>query len=139
MSILIKRYRNRKLYNTVVKRYITLDDVGEIIRGGSEIVVTDTTTGEDITTHILTQVIAGQEMRGQGILSHGLLMELIKARLDTLAMVKQILQGSSDWEGWLNSMGLLTRRDVEKLSIEIDALARAIDTVGQKDKERGRN
>ena len=69
----IKRYQNRKLYNTITKRYITLEDVGKLIRGGSDIVVTDSVSGEDITTHILTQVIMGQEKRGQGILSQGLL------------------------------------------------------------------
>ena len=87
MPIQIKRYPNRKLYNTVTKRYITSDEVGELVRGGSEIVVTDSTSGEDVTAHILIQVIMGQEKRGQGILSHGLLLELIRARRDTLAAV----------------------------------------------------
>lgn len=133
----IKRYRNRKLYNTEIKRYITLEDVGKLIRGGSEIVVTDSVSGEDVTAHILTQVIMGQEKKGQGIFSHGLLMELIKARLDTLAAVKLLLQGSADWDGWLSSIGIPTRQDVEKLSKEIDNLSLAIDVVGQKEKESG--
>ena len=135
MPTQIKRYRNRKLYNTNTKRYITLDDVGELIRGGGEIVVTDSVSGEEVTEHILTQVIMGQEKKGQGILSHDLLMELIKARLDTLAAVKLLLQSSADWEGGLSSIGIATRQDVEKLSKEIDNLSRAIDVVG--DKENG--
>jgi len=137
MPTQIKRYRNRKLYNTETKRYITLADVGKLIRGGGEIVVTDSVSGEEITAHILTQVIMGQEKRGQGIFSHGLLMELIKARLDTLAAVKLLLQSPADWEGWLSSIEIPTRQDVEKLSIEIDNLSRAIDVVGQKEKESG--
>ena len=138
MPTQIKRYPNRKLYNTVTKRYIILDEVGELIRGGSEIMVTDSTSGEDITAHILTQVIMGQEKRGQGILTHGLLIELIKARLDTLAAVKLLLQGSDDWEGWLSSIGIPTRQDIDMLNIEIDNLSRAIDAAEQRDVESGR-
>ena len=138
MPTQIKRYRNRKLYNTVTKRYITLDDVGELIRGGGEIMVTDSTSGEDVTALILTQIIMGQERRGQGIFSHGLLIELIRARLDTLAAVKLLLHGSADWEGWLSSIGIPTRQDVDKLKIEIDNLYRVVDEVGQGNEESGR-
>ena len=137
MPTLIKRYRNRKLYNTITKRYITLDDLGDLIRGGGEILVTDSTSGEDVTAHILTQIIMGQVKRGQGNLSHGLLIELIRARLDTLAAVKLLLHGSADWEGWLSSIGIPTRQDVDKLSNEIDNLSRAIDVVGHTEKESG--
>ena len=138
MPIQIKRYPNRKLYNTVTKRYIILDEVGELARGGSEIVVTDSTSGEDVTAHILIQVIMGQEKRGQGILSHGLLLELIRARRDTLAAVKLLLHSSADWDGWLSSVGIPTRQDIDKLKIEIDNLSRAIDAVGKKDEKSGR-
>ena len=138
MPTLIKRYRNRKLYNTITKRYITLDDLGNLIRGGGEILVTDSTSGEDVTAHILTQIIMGQEKRGQGNLSHGLLIELIRARLDTLAAVKLLLQGAADWEGWLSSIGIPTRQDVDKLKIEIDNLSRVVDEVGQGNEESGR-
>jgi polyhydroxyalkanoate synthesis repressor PhaR len=79
MLIPIKRYQNRKLYNTVTKRYITLVEVGELIRGGMDIVVTDSASGEDITTFILSQVIVGQEKRGERTLSQGLLTGLIRA------------------------------------------------------------
>ena len=53
----IKRYSNRKLYNTAVKKYITLDELANFIRDGEEIVVIDNDSGEDITSITLTQII----------------------------------------------------------------------------------
>lgn len=84
---LIKRYPNRKLYDTEAKRYITLDGIATLIRHGHEVRVVDHATGEDLTAVTLTQVILEQEKRQDGFLPQTVLTGLIRAggeRLSTL-------------------------------------------------------
>ncbi|MBW2233208.1 MAG: polyhydroxyalkanoate synthesis regulator DNA-binding domain-containing protein [Deltaproteobacteria bacterium] len=57
MAILIKRYANRKLYNTDTSRYITLKGIAELLDGGDEVRVIDNETGEDITSVALSQIL----------------------------------------------------------------------------------
>ncbi len=59
----IKRYPNRKLYDTAAKQYVSLDGIAELIRGGADVQVVDYTTGEDLTALILMQVIVEQEKK----------------------------------------------------------------------------
>lgn len=60
----IRKYRNRKLYDTDLKTYITLVDLGEEIRGGKEIRIVDHETQADITAEILTEIIFVEEKKG---------------------------------------------------------------------------
>lgn len=55
--IVIKKYENRRLYDTHSSRYVNLDGVAELVRGGRDIQVVDSKTGEDVTRHVLTQII----------------------------------------------------------------------------------
>ena len=55
--IIIKKYENRRLYDTRNSRYVNLDGVAEMVRGGEDIQVVDSKTGEDVTRHVLTQII----------------------------------------------------------------------------------
>jgi len=55
--VLIKKYGNRRLYDTTASRYVTLDDIGALVREGKEVQVVDARTGEDLTRVILTQII----------------------------------------------------------------------------------
>ena len=64
----IKRYPNRKLYDTESKRYITLDGIARLIRKGEEVQVIDHTTDEDLTAVTLTQIIFEQEKKKGGFL-----------------------------------------------------------------------
>lgn len=57
----VKRYSNRKLYDSDTKRYVTLVDVAQAVRAGDDVVVHDHVTGEDITSRVLAQVIAHEE------------------------------------------------------------------------------
>ncbi len=66
--VVIKRYPNRKLYDTIAKQYITLDGVAELVRQGSEIKVVDHASGEDLTAFTLTQIILEQEKKRMGYL-----------------------------------------------------------------------
>ena len=55
--VVIKKYENRRLYDTDSSRYVNLDGVAELVRGGRDIQVVDSKTGEDVTRHVLTQII----------------------------------------------------------------------------------
>ena len=81
---MIKRYPNRKLYDTQSKQYITLEGIASLIREGREVQVVDHTTGEDLTSVTLTQVILGSERKRSGFLPLTLLSGLIQAGGDTL-------------------------------------------------------
>jgi len=76
---LIKRYSNRKLYDTVDKQYITLEGIAELIRQGQSIQVIDHATGEDLTAVTLTQIIFKQEKKQSGFLPQSILADMIQA------------------------------------------------------------
>lgn len=78
MAYVIKRYSNRKLYDTQESRYVTLEEIEEMIRGGREISVVDASTGEDLTSVTLTQIILEHERNHRGTLPTGFLHQLIK-------------------------------------------------------------
>ena len=87
----IKRYPNRKLYDTEAKRYITLDGIATLIRQGQEVEVTDHATGEDLTAITLTQVIFEQEKRRSGFLPQAVLTGLIQAGGETMGTLRRTL------------------------------------------------
>lgn len=78
MAYVIKRYSNRKLYDTQESRYVTLDEIEELIRAGREISVVDATSGEDLTSVTLTQIILEAERNHRGTLPSAFLHQLIK-------------------------------------------------------------
>ena len=92
----IKRYPNRKLYDTEAKRYITLDGIAELIRDGQEVQVLDHTTGEDLTTLTLTQIIFEQEKKRSGFLPQSVLTGLVKAGGDRLSSLRTALAAPLD-------------------------------------------
>lgn len=68
MAYLIKRYPNRKLYDVQESRYVTLEDLGEMINAGREVSVADASTGEDLTATILTEILLERaRSRGKGL------------------------------------------------------------------------
>ena len=76
--ITIKKYSNRRLYDSTNKSYVTLDDIASLIREGSEIKVIDSQSGEDITKLVLIQVILESEKNKEDILPVSFLHMLIK-------------------------------------------------------------
>lgn len=90
--VVIKRYANRKLYDTVAKQYIALEGVAELVRQGSDIKVVDNTTGEDLTAFTLTQIILSQEKRRDGFLPHAFLADLIRTRGERISALKNSLR-----------------------------------------------
>src|SRR5262245_1049866 len=78
MAYVIKRYSNRKLYDTQESRYVTLEEIEEMIRAGKEISVVDAATGEDLTSVTLTQIILENERNHRTALPAAFLHQLIK-------------------------------------------------------------
>jgi polyhydroxyalkanoate synthesis repressor PhaR len=75
--VVVKKYANRRLYNTDSSSYITLDNLAEMVRSGRDFVVFDAKTGEDITRSVLTQIIVEEEGKGKAMLPTGFLRQLI--------------------------------------------------------------
>jgi polyhydroxyalkanoate synthesis repressor PhaR len=75
--VVVKKYANRRLYNTESSSYITLDTLANMVRGGRDFVVYDAKTGEDITRGVLTQIIVDEEGKGAALLPIGFLRQLI--------------------------------------------------------------
>ncbi len=95
----IKKYANRRLYHTGTSTYVTLDDLGTMVKAGDDFVVYDAKTGEDITRPVLTQIIFEQENKvgAQNLLPVTFLRQLIRFYGDSMqAMVPSYLEFSMD-------------------------------------------
>jgi polyhydroxyalkanoate synthesis repressor PhaR len=149
---IIKRYPNRKLYDTEAKRYVTLDSITQMIHGGQEVQVVDHETGEDLTNLTLSQIIFEQEKKGSGLLPRALLTNLVRAGGDTFDQVRRaLLRGptgeaaaktSSDetaaddssplhkvddlFQDLLASLNVPTNRDLQRLQVQVDELNRKL-------------
>lgn len=75
--IVVKKYANRRLYNTATSSYVTLDTLCEMVKEGKEFVVKDAKSGKDITRSVLTQIIFEEEGKGQNLLPIRFLRQLI--------------------------------------------------------------
>lgn len=85
--VTIKKYANRRLYNTATSSYVTLDHLAAMVKEGQEFVVYDAKTGEDITRSVLTQIIFEEEGKGQNLLPIRFLRQLIRFYGDSLQAV----------------------------------------------------
>lgn len=75
--ITIKKYANRRLYNTATSSYVTLDTLSTMVKAGEDFVVYDAKTGDDITRSVLTQIIFEEEAKGENLLPINFLRQLI--------------------------------------------------------------
>jgi polyhydroxyalkanoate synthesis repressor PhaR len=140
---LIKKYSNRKLYDTYTRRYITLEDIARLVRDGGDVTVVQRDTGEDLTPAILSQIVAREERRGGTNGHHDSAAEGIQERgqalLDylrrTINMPAEIVTGEVEkrvgdveslvdgaLERALKRLNIPTRRDVTRLIARLDAL-----------------
>jgi polyhydroxyalkanoate synthesis repressor PhaR len=96
--VVIKKYANRRLYNTATSSYVTLDDLSTMVRNGQDFAVYDAKSGEDITRSVLTQIIFEEENKGaQNLLPINFLRQLIRFYGDSMqAMVPGYLEMSLD-------------------------------------------
>jgi polyhydroxyalkanoate synthesis repressor PhaR len=82
--VVVKKYANRRLYNTATSSYVTLDDLARMIKNGGDFAAYDAKTGEDITRSVLTQIIVEQEQKGQNLLPISFLRQLISLYGDSM-------------------------------------------------------
>ena len=93
--IVVKKYANRRLYNTETSSYVTLDDLAAMVRDGRDFVVYDAKSGEDLTRSVLTQIIVEQEGKGQNMLPTSVLRQLIGLYGDNLqSLVPRYLEAA---------------------------------------------
>ncbi|MBN8555112.1 MAG: hypothetical protein J0L93_06695 [Deltaproteobacteria bacterium] len=112
---IIKKYQNRKLYDTQDSCYVTLDGIAKMIREGEEIVVIDNNTKDDVTALILTQVLYEQEKTNQSVLPVSILKNIIKSASNNLyEFMQKFILGS------LTS----TAKTLEEMQIHIDRLVK---------------
>src|SRR5271170_4226049 len=89
--VIVKKYANRRLYNTATSSYVTLDDLAKLIKEGGDFVAHDAKTGEDITRSVLTQIIVEQEQKGQNLLPIGFLRQLISFYGDSVQFLVPVI------------------------------------------------
>jgi len=82
--VVVKKYANRRLYNTATSTYVTLDDLAKMIKDGGNFVAYDAKSGEDITRSVLTQIIVEQEHKGQNLLPTNFLRQIISLYGDSM-------------------------------------------------------
>lgn len=138
MTRLIKRYPNRKLYDTVERRYIALRDVANLIRAGVELRVIEHQTAADVTARTLSQIIFKQQRDGGSAISHTVLATLVRAgERSTEAMRSSLVTSwgimrslDDELEHGLprlwGRLGLATRHDLLELEARLDELASRI-------------
>jgi polyhydroxyalkanoate synthesis repressor PhaR len=97
--IIIKKYANRRLYNTDASAYVTLDDLRVLVREGVLFVVQDAKTGEDLTRSVLTQILVEAEQGEESLLPIGFLRQLIGMYGDSMGgwMMPQYLDCMTQW------------------------------------------
>ena len=125
-TVVVKKYANRRLYNTRSSSYITLDDLARMTREGIDFQVLDAKTGNDITHQILTQIIMEEESSdGEQMLPIGFLRQLISMYGNSMqAMMPQYLEASMD-NFRANQQKL---QDAFKASVDPQAFSRLAET-----------
>ena len=118
MSILIKRYPNRKLYDTTKKQYITIDGIGALVRQGEEIKVVDNVTGKDLTAVVLSQVILENEKKRTGLLPRAVLAGLIQSGNTAFETMRRAV---------FDARYVASRDELLELSKQVDALSAKLD------------
>jgi polyhydroxyalkanoate synthesis repressor PhaR len=94
----IKKYANRRLYNTGTSTYVTLDDLAEMVKNGEDFRVVDAKSGDEITRSVLTQIIFEQEGKGQNLLPISFLRQLIRFYGDSIQnLIPTYLDFSLNW------------------------------------------
>jgi polyhydroxyalkanoate synthesis repressor PhaR len=84
---IVKKYANRRLYNTASSSYVTLDELCQMVRDGQEFLVYDAKTGDDITRSVLTQIILEEDAKGRNLMPIGFLRQIIGLYDDNLKTV----------------------------------------------------
>ena len=89
VPVVIKKYANRRLYDTETSSYVTLEDIRHMVKADKNFVVKDAKSGEDLTRQILTQIILEQELKGSSTMPPDFLRVVIKMHDDQLGAMMQ--------------------------------------------------
>ena len=145
---LIKKYANRKLYDTQTSRYITLEGISQLVREGRDIQVVDRDTGRDLTPLILSQIVVGEEKRNEEDGGDSTLHDRGQALFDYVrrtlsgpaALVSsRVERGRGELEELvdlaveraLTRLSIPTRRDLEALNARLDELEARLPAQGR--------
>jgi polyhydroxyalkanoate synthesis repressor PhaR len=144
---IIKKYANRKLYDTRTSTYITLEGIAGLVRDGHEIKVVDRETGQDLTQVTLSQIVLSEEKRGPSRMVDGsVLQERGQALLDYVRktlnvpsdLVSQMERRRGDLEGVideaieqaLHRLRIPSHTDIDKINKRLDKLSAQLKSVG---------
>lgn len=148
----IKKYANRKLYDTLTSRYITLEGISELLRQGHEIQVVERDTGRDLTPLVLSQIVASEEKRGAEengtVTIHERGQTLLGYVRRTLSGPAALVTGEVEKrrseledrvelavEKALSRLSIPTRRDLDQISKRLDRLERQVQALRSSHKE----
>jgi len=106
---MIKKYANRKLYDTTEKRYITMDDLAALIKSGQEVQIVDNETDEDLTAQVVSQLLARDKSAGDKALPSSVLMQMLRKGRGTL-----FGYGKKYVNLWQNAL-LMSREELDRL------------------------
>lgn len=121
--VLVKRYSNRKLYNTQARKYVSLEEISDLVKNGIDIQVVDNATGEDITEKILIQIILASGKDQTGLIPRSFLSEMIQTGMQpVISFHAAILGYLYEHRIW----NLPSRQDLIELSDKIDELENKI-------------
>jgi len=146
---LIKKYANRKLYDTRASRYVTLEEIADLVRDGHNIEVVDRETGNDLTPVILSQIVLFEEKRGPARLVDAgadaihdrgqALLDYVRKTLNVPGdLVTQMERRRSDLEGSIDEaieralrrLRIPSRNDIDTLNRRIDQLSAQLNGAG---------
>ena len=152
---IIKKYANRKLYDTRTSSYITLEGIAGLVRDGHEIKVVDRETGQDLTQVTLSQIVLSEEKRGPSrMVDGGALQERGQALLDYVRktlnvpsdLVNQMERRRGDLEGVideaieqaLHRLRIPSHTDIDKINKRLDRISAQLKSVGLPAQERAK-
>jgi len=126
--MIIRKYANRRLYNTATAGFVTLDDLRQMVVGGDEFVVIDAQTGTDITASILAQIVAEQETRGESVLPLALLKQAISFYEKGMGgpfsnYLEKSMSTFTEGFGRIGEIGEIGRRNFEAFQKSLGAFA----------------
>ena len=132
---LIKKYSNRKLYDTRSRRYITLERIGELVRGGENVHVVDRGSGEDLTSVTLSQIVLDTQRRRHGAVPEKVLQQLVRAPTEALReAVRQSVSAGQDLMAQAEDR--LVRAPERAIEDAIDRALRGLKIPSQKEFDR---
>jgi polyhydroxyalkanoate synthesis regulator phasin len=152
---LIKKYANRKLYDTRTSSYITLEGIAGLVRDGHEIKVVDRETGQDLTQVTLSQIVLSEEKRGPARVVDGsaihergqALLDYVRKTLNVPSdLVNQMERRRGDLEGMIDEaieqalrrLRIPSHTDIDRINKRLDAFSAQLKRAGVKEPSKGR-